>query len=32
LQVVRQGVEPGGILRLQFCQFGDRIEPAPGAW
>jgi len=31
LQVVRQGFEPAGILRLQFRQFGNSVVPAPGA-
>src|SRR3954453_538630 len=31
LLIVRQGVEPCGILRLQLEQDGDRIVPAAGA-
>ncbi len=30
LQAVRQRFQPGGILRLQFCQFGDGVMPAAG--
>ena len=30
LQVVRQRFQPGGILRLQFHQFGDGVMPASG--
>ena len=30
LLIVRQCVQPSGILRLQLRQFGDGIMPAPG--
>jgi hypothetical protein len=31
LHAVRERFQPGGILRLQFCQFGYDILPAPSS-
>jgi hypothetical protein len=30
LQVDRRRLQPGGILRRRFCQFGDSVMPTPG--